>query len=85
MSTTTSDTAYRFGFYLQDGGQEAQDAFFTFTAASGMDDQSALALANAMKNVAWPTGVVASVSVERNATTDVHSDGDLAASPPAFT
>jgi hypothetical protein len=84
MSTTSSTTEYRFGFYLQRSGQEVETAFFTFTTASGMDDQSALALANAMKGVAWPAGVTASASVERNAVTDVHSAGVLSASPPDF-
>ncbi|NUR65148.1 MAG: hypothetical protein HOQ47_05255 [Streptomyces sp.] len=85
MSTSTTSTEYRFGFYLQHPGKEAETAFFTLTDASGMDDSSALALANAMKNVTWPTGVAATVTVERNDLTDVRSEGDLSASPPAFT
>lgn len=84
MSTTTSTTDYRFGFYVQRPGHEAETAFFTFTTASGMDDTSALALANAMKNVAWPTGTTASVTVERNETTGIHANGDLSAAPPSF-
>ncbi|MEU5043141.1 hypothetical protein [Streptomyces griseorubiginosus] len=84
MSTTTSTTDYRFAFYLRHGGSEAETAFFTLTTASGMDDASALALANAMKNVAWPTGTVATVSVERNATTSIHYDGAPTADPPVF-
>lgn len=84
MSSTTSTTTYKFGFYLQRAGSEAETAFFAFTSASGMDDTSALALADAMKNVAWPTGTTASVTVERNDTTDVHSNGDLTANPASF-
>lgn len=85
MSTTTSATDYRFGFYLLRPGHETETAFFTLTTASGMDDASALALANAMKNVAWPAGTTASVTVERNETTGVHADGDLTSAPPSFT
>lgn len=84
MSSTSSTTDYRFGFYVQHPGQEAETAFFTFTTACGMDDTSALALADAMKNVAWPTGTVATVTVERNETTAVHANGDLSADPPSF-
>lgn len=55
------------------------------TSASGMDDASALALAKAMKGVAWPAGTSASVTVERTEATTVHYGGDLTATPPAFT
>lgn len=85
MSGTTVTTQYQFGFYLQQPNREAETAFFTFTTACGMDDASALALAAAMKNVAWPTGVAASITVERNETTAVHYDGALTATPPVFT
>lgn len=85
MSTASSVTTYQFGFYLQRGDAEAETAFLTFTTASGMDDASALALAEAMKDVAWPAGTRASVTVERAEVTSVHSGGDLTASPPAFT
>ncbi|NUR01376.1 MAG: hypothetical protein HOY79_34075 [Streptomyces sp.] len=84
MSTTTSNVTYRFGFYLQQG-DNLEDAFFSFTNACGMDDASALALAEAMKNVEWPAGTTVSMTVERNDTTNVHSGGDLNATPPTFT
>lgn len=84
MSTTTSTTDYRFGFYLLRPGHETETAFFTLTTASGMDDASALALANAMKNVEWPAGTTASVTVERNTINGIHYDGDLTATPPSF-
>lgn len=85
MSTASSVTTYQFGFYLQHGGAETETAFFDFTSASGMDDTSALALAEAMKGVAWPTGTSASVTVERTEVTTVHYGGDLTVTPPAFT
>ncbi|MGW2520432.1 hypothetical protein ACWC09_26155 [Streptomyces sp. NPDC001617] len=84
MSTTTSTVTYRFGFYLQ-RGDNLEDTFFDFTSACGMDDASAGALANAMKNVSWPAGTVASVTVERTDATNVHYDGNLSSTPPAFT
>jgi len=84
MSTASSVTTYQIGFYLQHGGGEAETAFLTFTTASGMDDASALALARAMKGVAWPTGTSASVTVERTEITSVYTGGDLTADPPVF-
>lgn len=84
MSSSTSATIYKFAFYL-DKNDNVETAFFEFSDACGMNDASALALAAAMRDVGWPAGTTAVVTVERAATTADHSTGDLNADPPAFT
>lgn len=67
------------------GTGTSQDAFsITISPVSGATDASALALAQAIKDVPWPPGVSCMVAVFKSVQTTATSAGNLSTTPPVF-
>lgn len=79
MADPTTVTQYEIN------GSIGNDGFnFNFGSTPALTDESVLALAEAIKGVAWPDGVTCSIWVFKSIQTTTTTSGNLAAVPPAF-
>ena len=78
MADTSVVTQY------QISGGIGNDSFNLQLTTPELTEAAALALAEAIKNVAWPAGVNCSVWVYKSIQTTVTTQGNLSAVPPAF-
>lgn len=84
MSTTAEQTRYMFSFSVAKG-DNTDNGTLTLTSDTGVTDAVALSLAEAFNGLAWPAGTVAAAWVTKHDVTEVQSEGDLSATPHAFT
>lgn len=78
MADTSTVTQYEIS------GGIGNDSFNFQLTTPTLTDETALALAEAIKGVAWPAGIGCSVWVYKSIQTTVTTQGNLSAVPPAF-
>lgn len=83
MSSTSTFTLYSIQGNI--GSSASTDNItINLTSYSGATDASAIALIEAIQNLAWPEGVTCSLLLLKTATDQINSQADLTAVPPAF-
>ena len=78
MADPTTITQYEIS------GSIGNDSFGFSLTTDGLTDASVLAFCEAIKGITWPTGISCSVWSFKSITTTTTTQGNLAASPPAF-
>jgi hypothetical protein len=77
---TYTGTTYSVRVYAGEGAQ----LDFEFTAADGFTDDFAIAFAEAVQGLTWPTGLTPSVTASKTVREDDVYQADLGATPPSF-
>jgi hypothetical protein len=77
LSSTSTQTKYTLSLGVGENG-----GVLVFYSSDGITDDFALQVASTLQGLPWPSGT--SLTLAKDAVTDVNSQADLTASPPAF-